>query len=250
MSDNILFNDKILLVEDNIGITEGLRFAFEQAGRSLITAGSVKEAGSIVKSGAPGLVLLDVTLPDGDGFEFYRNTLAPLGVPAIFLTARDEEDDIVGGLELGAEDYITKPFSVRELMARVNRTLERRRRDISGPDDPGKNALGANALAAKDAGNVITAGSVSFDMERMEVRKAGAPVALSGLELKILHLLFQSHDTVVPRSAVIQRVWEATGNDIFDHTVTVYIKRIREKLGADADIIKTVKGVGYRIDTK
>ncbi len=231
----------ILLVEDNEGITEGLRFAFEQAGRSLITAGSISEAGSIVKREAPGLVLLDVMLPDGDGFEFYRNVLAPLDIPTIFLTARDNENDIVDGLELGAEDYITKPFSVRELMARVNRALARRRA-VGSSGHGGRGASGGDALR-----HVIRSGAVEFDMEKMEVKNSGAPVALSGLELKILKLLFENHDRAVPRSAVIQLVWEATGNDIFDHTVTVYIKRIREKLGAD--IIKTVKGVGYRIDT-
>lgn len=237
---NKIQNKSILLVEDNEGITEGLRFAFEQAGRILTTAGSISEAGSIVKREAPGLVLLDVMLPDGDGFEFYRNVLAPVDIPTIFLTARDNENDIVDGLELGAEDYITKPFSVRELMARVNRALARRSAVSSGNGERSRRDGGVVA-------HVIRSGAVEFDMEKMEVKNSGKIVALSGLELKILKLLFENHDRAVPRSVIIQLVWEATGNDIFDHTVTVYVKRIREKLGAD--IIKTVKGIGYRIDT-
>ncbi len=237
---NKIQNKSILLVEDNEGITEGLRFAFEQAGRSLITAGSISEAGSIVKREAPGLVLLDVMLPDGDGFEFYRNVLALLDIPTIFLTARDNENDIVDGLELGAEDYITKPFSVREIMARVNRALARRSAISSG--NGGRSRSDGGVVV-----HVVRSGAVEFDMEKMEVKNSGKIVTLSGLELKILKLLFENHDRAVPRSAIIQLVWEATGNDIFDHTVTVYVKRIREKLGAD--IIKTVKGIGYRIDT-
>lgn len=175
----------------------------------------------------PGLVLLDVSLPDGNGFDFYSERLEKEKTPVIFLTARDEENDIVKGLELGAEDYITKPFSVRELVARVNRVFLRRKSD--------------------DISSVIHARSISYDMDKKEARRDGQVIALSSLENRILDLLFTNHDKAVSRNAVLDCIWEATGNDVYDHTVTVYMKRIRAKLGED--VIKTVKGIGYRVDS-
>lgn len=156
---------KILLVEDNKGITEGLCDIFTEPEYKLYTAKNIKEAGELLSQGSPGLVLLDVGLPDGDGFEFYKKHLVKHGLAVIFLTAKDEENDIV-----------------------------------------------------------------------------------KGLELRILDILFCNHNKAVSRDAVIDCIWEATGNDVYDHTVTVYMKRIRQKIGDD--VIKTVKGIGYRIDTE
>ena len=207
---------KILLIEDNRGITEGLCDTFTEPEYELLTAGNLKEAGALL-SEHPGLVLLDVSLPDGNGFDFYSERLEKEKTPVIFLTARDEENDIVKGLELGAEDYITKPFSVRELVARVNRVFLRRKSD----DFP--------------------------FLDKKEARRAGQLIVLSSLENRILDLLFTNHDKAVYRNAVIDCIWEATGNDVYDHTVTVYMKRIRAKLGED--VIKTVKGIGYRVDS-
>lgn len=219
---------KILLVEDNKGIREALGDIFTEPEYELLTAKSIKEAGKLALSGHPGLVLLDVSLPDGNGFDFYKDILAKSGTAVIFLTAKDEENDIVKGLELGAEDYITKPFSVKELVARVNRVFLR--------------------LKSTDADALLHVADISYDMDKKEVRKDNGVVAISSLELRILDLLFTNHDKAVSRNAVIDCIWEATGNDVYDHTVTVYMKRIRGKIGDD--IIKTVKGVGYRIDTE
>lgn len=219
---------KILLVEDNKGITEGLCDIFTEPEYKLYTAKNIKKAGELLSQGSPGLVLLDVGLPDGDGFEFYKKHLAKHGLAVIFLTAKDEENDIVKGLELGAEDYITKPFSVRELKARVNRVFMRQE---------GKNSV-----------SVLKAKNINYDIEKKEVKKDGEAVSLSSLELRILDLLFCNHNKAVSRDAVIDCIWEATGNDVYDHTVTVYMKRIRQKIGDD--VIKTVKGIGYRIDTE
>ncbi len=216
---------KILLIEDNKGITEGLCDTFTEPEYELLTAGNLKEAGALL-SEHPGLVLLDVSLPDGNGFDFYSERLERKNT-GDFLTARDEENDIVKGLELGAEDYITKPFSVRELVARVNRVFLRRKSD--------------------DSSSVIHAGSISYDLDKKEARRAGQVIALSSLENRILDLLFTNHDKAVSRNAVLDCIWEATGNDVYDHTVTVYMKRIRAKLGED--VIKTVKGIGYRVDS-
>lgn len=215
----------ILLVEDDEAIREGLSFSFAQTGHRLISAENIKEAKTIAEGNSLNLVLLDIALPDGNGFEFYENWLKTMNVPVIFLTARDDENDIVKGLEEGAEDYITKPFSVKELMIRVNKVLARQ-----------KNYT------------ILKSGDITYDIEKLEVKKDGVLIELSKLEIRILRLLFENGNKVVDRNAMIDLIWEATGNDVYDHTVTVYIRRIREKLGTD--IIKTVKGVGYRIDVE
>lgn len=216
---------KILLVEDDEAIREGIAFSFGQSSHELLTAANIKEAKAIASGESLGLVLLDVSLTDGNGFDFYKSYLKGENIATIFLTAKDDENDIVNGLELGAEDYITKPFSIKELMARVSRVLIRHEKT-----------------------NVLKVSDITFDMDRMEIRKEGELVSLSSLEMKILFLLFENRNKVVSRNAVIDCIWEATGNDVYDHTVTVYIKRIREKLGTD--VIKTVKGIGYRVDVK
>ncbi|MEE1303734.1 MAG: response regulator transcription factor [Agathobacter sp.] len=215
----------ILLVEDNRGISEGLKLLFDSAGHKLLMAENIKEATELIGQTGISLILLDVSLPDGNGFDFYKQVVVPKALATIFLTARDEEDDIIRGLELGAEDYITKPFSAKELVARTNRALAR--------------TVSVNKIAVAD---------VSYDLDRMELSRGGEIVRFSSLELKILHLLMENHDRVVSRNAIIDCIWEATGNDVYEHTVTVYVKRIREKIGID--IIKTIKGVGYRIDTE
>ena len=216
---------KVLLVEDDDNITEGITIAFENAGIPLLAATDIGTARALMDNENIGLVLLDVKLPDGDGFKFYRDTLSGMKLPAIFLTARDGEDDVVKGINMGAEDYITKPFSVRELIARVQRTLMRFEKKT-----------------------VLSVGEFSYDIERMELTRNKELIRFSNIELRILHMLFQNHDKAVKRSELIDLIWEATGNDVYDHTVTVYMKRIKDKLGAD--IITTIKGVGYRVDTK
>ena len=139
------------------------------------------------------------------------------------MTAKDDEDDVVKGLELGADDYIIKPFSTRELIARINRIV------LKG-----------------DQHLVIKVKDIEFDIDKMVVLKNSVEINLTSLELKILHLLFVNLNKVVKRDEIIERIWEWTGNDVNDNTVTVYLKRIRKKLGTD--IIKTIKGIGYRID--
>ena len=146
-----------------------------------------------------------------------------MNIPTIFLTAKDEEDDIVMGLNMGAEDYITKPFSTKELLARVNKVLLRSKKQ-----------------------SVIKVKDIKFDMDKMVVYKNDEELVVTSLELKLLNLLFLNMNKVVNRNTILDKIWEWTGNDVDDHTVTVYFKRIREKLGTD--IITTIKGIGYRID--
>lgn len=215
--------EKILLVEDNENIAEGLKFSMEIAGYDFVWADTINKAEVLADSQSFGLILLDVSLPDGNGFDFYKEYLEDSNIPVIFLTAKDDENDIVKGLMMGAEDYITKPFSSKELMARVKRIFMRYKRETS-----------------------ITCGGITFDMEKMEVNKSGVRIELSSLELKILQLMFLNHDKAVKREQVIDLIWKETGNDVYDHTITVYMKRIREKIGDG--VIKTIKGVGYRAD--
>ena len=184
---------------------------------------TMKDAIEYLNNNTPELIILDVSLPDGNGFNLYEDNIKKSQIPVIFLTARDDEDDIIKGLNLGAEDYMTKPFSTRELLARVNKIILRNK-----------------------SSSVIKIKDISFDLDKMVVNKNNIKVELSSLELKILHLLFINIGSAVSRNTILEKIWEWTGNDVDDHTITVYLKRIREKLGTD--IIITIKGIGYRID--
>lgn len=214
----------ILLVEDNQLLAKGLIYSLAQNNDQVLYAINVKETLSILKNNKIDIALLDVSLPDGNGFDLYKNYLNKKNIATIFLTAKDEEDDIVKGLELGAEDYITKPFGVKELLARIHKIQWRKKQNT-----------------------VISIKEIDFDLDKMEVYKNKEKIELTSLELKILHLLFLNRNKVVTRNDIIDKIWEWTGNDINDNTVTVYLKRIREKL--DTNIILTIKGIGYRIDT-
>ena len=200
---------KILLVEDSDMVAKGLIYSLKQNGYDVIHKTTEKETITFLKENSVNLVILDISLPDGNGFDIYENVIKEKKIPTVFLTAKDEEDDIVRGLESGADDYMTKPFSTRELIARINKIL------------------------SKESKN-----SVCREKE----------IIFSSLELKILNLLFTNLNKVVTREEIIYKIWEWTGNDVYDNTVTVYLKRIREKLSSD--IISTIKGIGYRIDEK
>lgn len=216
----------ILLVEDNSTIVKGLKYSFEKNNYNLFSTATVKETLDFLNNKLKiDLIILDITLPDGNGFNLFENTIKKLNIPTIFLTAKDEEDDIVKGLNLGAEDYITKPFSTKELFARINRILLRTQKQ-----------------------NIIEIKDIKFDMDKMIVCKNDKIIELTSLELKLLNLLFLSVGKVVSRNVILDKIWEWTGNYVDDHTVTVYFNRIREKL--KTDIIITVKGLGYRIDEK
>lgn len=214
---------QLLLVEDNELIAKGLIYSLEQKEYKVIHTMNIKETLEIIKVKNIDLVILDISLPDGNGFDLYKNNIKDKNIPTIFLTAKDEEDDIVKGLELGAEDYITKPFSTKELIARINKILLRQKKNL-----------------------IITIKDISFDMDKMVVYRSNQKIELTSLELKILNLLFLNLNKVVTRNDIIDKVWEWTGNDINDNTVTVYLKRIREKL--KTSIIITIKGIGYRVD--
>lgn len=232
---------QILLVEDNKSISKALKYNLEQHNYRVLIAENLKEAKQLLETqpllGVPelqktkklqkaqriDLIILDITLPDGNGFDFYKEIKEKYGISTIFLTAKDEENDVVRGLELGAEDYVTKPFSTRELLARINKILLRSKKK-----------------------NRVTIQDITCDLDKMCISKQGEEINFSSLELKILMLLFTNLNKVITREYIIEKIWDWTGNDVYDNTVTVYMKRIRQKLGSP--IITTVKGVGYRID--
>ena len=214
---------KILLVEDNELLAKGLVYSLEQNKYNVIHTLNIKDTINYLIDEKPDLIILDISLPDGNGFDLYNREISKRKIATIFLTAKDDEDDIVKGLELGADDYITKPFSTRELIARINRIILKENQNL-----------------------IIKIKDIEFDIDKMVVLQNSKEVSLTSLELKILNLLFTNLNKVVKREDIIEKVWEWTGNDINDNTVTVYLKRIREKL--DSDIIKTIKGIGYRVD--
>lgn len=213
---------QILLVEDNLSIAKGLKYSLEQKEYKVVHKDSARSTIDALEDEKFDLIILDISLPDGNGFKLYESQIKNKKIPTIFLTARDEEDDIVKGLELGADDYMTKPFSTKELVARINKILTK-----------GKNQK-------------IKVKNIEFDIDKMEVYKEKEKIELSNIELKILHLLFINLNKVVTREDIIEKIWDWTGNDVNNNTVTVYMKRIREKI--NEEIIITIKGIGYRID--
>lgn len=212
---------KILLVEDNKSIIKGLEYAFAQNGYSCEYCLSLDEAVRKAPFNYDAAVL-DIMLPDGNGFDLFKKIRRYSDLPVIFLTAVDDEDSVVNGLELGADDYITKPFSTRELIARIKRV--------------------ANKNSKK---NIITVSRVTLDLDKSAVFENGKQLELTALEYKLLSLLMQNAGKVVTRELIFEKIWDVSGNFVNDNTLTVYIKRIRKKL--DADIIKTVKGLGYKV---
>lgn len=212
---------KILLVEDNKSIIKGLEYAFAQNGYSCEYCLSLDEAVRKAPFNYDAAVL-DIMLPDGNGFDLFKKIRRYSDLPVIFLTAIDDEDSVVNGLELGADDYITKPFSTRELIARIKRV--------------------ANKNSKK---NIITVSGVTLDLDKSAVFENGKQLELTALEYKLLSLLMQNAGKVVTRELIFEKIWDVSGNFVNDNTLTVYIKRVRKKL--DADIIKTVKGLGYQV---
>lgn len=214
---------KILLVEDNTDILNNLQCLLEKEGYIVVCAKTYKEARKIIYESNFDLFILDIMLNDGNGYDLYCKFIKELDKPTIFLTAKDDEESIVSCLENGAEDYITKPFLSRELILRIKKIVRRYANN--------------NQIKIKD---------VIIDVDKMTIYKNDTEIKLTSLELKIFMLLINNLNKVVTREMIIEYIWDCTGNEVNDNTVTVYLKRIREKIGDN--IIITLKGIGYRID--
>ena len=220
---------KILIVEDNEAIYEGLKFSLEHENFSVIIAKNIKEAKQEILKNIYNLIILDIMLPDGDGIELCKNIKANLDIPVIFLTAKDSEGDIVKGLNVGADDYIVKPFRIGELVARINNALRKYKKNE----------------------NIIKIEDITIDTEKMKIYKNSNEVILTNLEWRILNTLLNSRGNIVTREKLLTLACDIRGNFINDNSLTVYIKRIREKLEDDINnpqIIKTIKGIGYKIE--
>lgn len=229
--------DKLLLLEDDISLIDGLKYSLEKNGFSLEVVRTVREAkAALALEGAYDLLLLDVTLPDGTGFEVCEAVRkAGNRIPVIFLTAADEETNIIRGLDGGGDDYITKPFRLGELCSRIRALLRRSR---AGADGTG--AASENALCA---------GNIRVDLIGNRAYRDGRLLELTAAEYRLLCLFLKNAGRVLTRSAILDALWDGNGSFVDDNTLSVYIRRLREKVEDDPSSPKqllTVRGFGYQ----
>lgn len=217
--------EQILIVEDDRGLNQGLCHALNQETRQITSCHTLESARAQLSCQSPDLVLLDLNLPDGNGLELLEEIRARnASLPVILLTANDTDSDIVNGLEQGADDYITKPFSLAVLRARVNTQLRRGRRAENPP--------------------VVELGPYHFDFSALRFSVEGVPVELSKTEQKLLRLLVENRGRPMERATLVDRIWTDGADYVDENALSVTVKRLRDKLGAQ-NAIKTIYGVGY-----
>lgn len=222
------YMEKILLVEDDINIAKNLILLLEDEGFSIIHGKNQSEAFNLIESEEFNIALVDISLPDGSGFIVYTKIKEKENVPVIFLTAAGDETSVVTGLNLGADDYITKPFRPRELVARI------------------KVALRKN----KKTNNIFNINKLSVNISTGVVKKDNKEIFLSALEYRLLLIFINNPKNIITRSRLLDELWDVSGEFISDNALTVYIKRLREKIEEDPTnpkIILTVRGRGYRL---
>ena len=221
----------ILLVEDDITLAMGIEYSLKNEGFNVYTVGKIKDAKEKISNSHIDIILLDVNLPDGNGYELCKEVRVDSEVPIIFLTACDEEVNIVMGLDLGADDYITKPVRVRELVARINAVARRK------------------GVVSKDKeDNKIIVRDIKVLPLKYEVYKGDEKLQLTSVEYKLLLLLIENSGNVLTRKTLLEKLWDIEVDFIEESTLTVYIKRLREKLKEDKEnpYIETVRGIGYK----
>lgn len=212
---------KILIVEDDEFIRDGLSLLLQKEGYATEAAGTIRDAEEAVAGYTYNLIILDNMLPDGFGTGFCRKLREDgNGTPVIFLTACDDEMQIVEGLDAGADDYVTKPFKIRELLSRVRAALRR------------------------NTSTVISSRGISLDMSNMTIRKDGENIFVTPTEFQIVSILLKNAGIIVTRDSLLSNIWDNNGNFIDDNTLSVHISRLREKIGPEH--IVTVRGIGYR----
>lgn len=221
----------LLLVEDDRGIAMGLEYTLKEEGFLVTVCPKASDAMEAMESTRFELAILDLSLPDGSGYDICRALKQRGDTPVIFLTARDDEGSVVMGLDMGADDYITKPFRIRELISRIRSVLRR-----SGQ---------GSAVTTYDFGNMQVHPGLG------KVYKNGQDVFLTALEYRLLMTLINSAGKILSRNQLLEGIWDISGDFVNDNTLTVYIKRLREKIEDDPQnpsIIKTVRGLGYRVN--
>lgn len=221
---------RIFFVEDDLSLIHGLSFALRQQGYEVVGARTYLEAEALCQAGGYDLVILDVTLPDGSGFDLCRRFRQSSKVPILFLTAADEETDVIMGLDIGGDDYITKPFKLAIFLSRVNALL-RRSGDFRQPDD------------------TLQSGGITVHQLTREVTKDGTPVELTASEYKLLCLFLEHPNLVLSPEQILGRLWDCEQNYIDSSTLTVYIRRLRAKIEDDPSSPKriiTVRRMGYK----
>lgn len=219
---------KLLLVEDDRSIVSNLTAFLHSEGFAVTAVSGQKEAETRLAEGSFDLVLADIALADGNGLAVC-GIAKQKGLPVIFLTASADESSVVTGLDMGADDYISKPFRPRELVSRIRSVLRRCGRSQS----------------------VVQLGALSVDMEKGVVLKNGQDAYLSALEYRLLLIFLNNRGVVLSRSKLLEAIWDVAGDFVNDNTLTVYIKRLREKIENDPQnpqIIRTVRGLGYKVD--
>ena len=222
---------RLLLVEDDEAISLGLEYSLRQEGFLVTRCSCVAGALASLEEEAFDLALLDLSLPDGNGYDICRFIKKERDIPVVFLTARDDEGNVVMGLDMGADDYIVKPFRLRELISRLHSVLRRCRKD------PAENG-------------VYRYGDVCIHTHQGKIYKEGKDVFLTALEYRLLLILIQNEGRVLSRNQLLENIWDISGDFVNDNTLTVYIKRLRKKIEddpRDPAIIQTVRGQGYRI---
>ncbi len=223
----------IFFVEDDLSLINGLTYAMRKEGYEITVARTSLEADRLWEEGKYDLVILDVSLPDGSGFDFCRKIRAASRVPIMFLTAADEETDIIMGLDIGADDYITKPFKLAVFLSRINALL--RRSDNFSQSD-----------------TELSSNGITIQMLKGEGYKNGKPLELTSGEYKLLCLFMENPNVVLSAEQILGRLWDCEGNFIDNKTLTVYIRRLRMKIEDDPgkpEKIVTVRGRGYKWKT-
>lgn len=224
---------KVLIVEDDEMILEGLEIALGQEGYTVLTAKTCAEASAILSQGElPDICLLDVMLPDGDGYSVCREIRRKSNMPILFLTACDDEIHTVMALEIGADDYVAKPFRIRELLARMKAILRRT----------------ANQKQKEES--VIWVGDNQIHLDTGKVYADHKEVLLTAMEYKLLLIFLNHRGRNLTREQILNDIWDDVGDFVNDNTLSVYVKRLRKKLGSTEEkpVITTIRGIGYRLD--
>ena len=221
----------IFLLEDDEAIGIGLTYSLENEGYNVTLAKSVKESEKIIDEKEFSLYILDLTLPDGSGYDVCKRIKAKGDLPVIFLTAYDDEVNVIMGFELGADDYISKPFRVKELMLRIKSVMRRYSNETSD--------------------GIIKINNLKINTNEAKVYKNNEEIILTAMEYRLLLILLSNRGKVLSRTALLENIWDVAGNFVEDNTLTVYIKRLRDKIEEDPakpEFIKTVRGLGYVIE--